>query len=48
MEYKGFIDEPAYIDKFEIVNYIKGITKYLITCDTPMVMSIQGDWGLAS
>ena len=42
---KGFIDAPASEDKFEIKNYIDGISKFILTCNTPMTMSIQGDWG---
>lgn len=42
---KGFIDVPASGNKFEIKNYIDGISKFILTCNTSMTMSIQGDWG---
>lgn len=45
MSNKGFIDAPAKEDKFNIKNYINGVAKYILTCNTPMTMSIQGDWG---
>lgn len=45
MNNKGFTDAPAKEDKFEIQNFINGVSKYVLTCNTPMTMSIQGDWG---
>ncbi len=32
-------------DTFGIKNYIDGLCKFILNCDTPMTISIQGDWG---
>lgn len=45
MANKGFTDAPAKEDKFEIQNFINGVSNYILNCNTPMTMSIQGDWG---
>lgn len=41
----GFTDEAAVKDLFDIDNYVKGLSKFIMTCDTPMTISIQGSWG---
>ncbi len=41
----SLIDEPAHEDRFGIDGYIKGISDFLCKCDTPLTMSVQGDWG---
>lgn len=32
-------------DLFGIEKYINGLTDYILTCNTPMTIAIQGDWG---
>lgn len=32
-------------DLFEISQYVKGLTQYILKCVTPMTLSFQGDWG---
>ena len=44
----GYTDIPVESiagDNFAIGNYIKGLSTFIKTCDTPMTISIQGDWG---
>lgn len=42
---KGFTDRPAVEDEFNIQPYIEGITTFIKSCNTPMTIAIQGDWG---
>lgn len=45
---KGFTDQPAMSiqeDLFEINKYIDGLSEFILECDTPMTIAIQGDWG---
>lgn len=32
-------------DKFDIENYIHGLRDFIMHCNTPMTIAIQGDWG---
>lgn len=32
-------------DTFGIASYVDGLSKFILNCDTPMTISIQGDWG---
>lgn len=32
-------------DTFGIGSYVEGLCSFIINCDTPMTISIQGDWG---
>lgn len=41
----GFTDEAAYEDFFGIDKYIQGLSDFILECDTPMTISIQGAWG---
>ena len=44
----GFTDLPAMSieeDLFEINKYIDGLSEFILECDTPMTIAIQGDWG---
>ena len=44
----GYIDKPANKlseDEFGIEQYIKGLSDFILECDTPMTVAIQGDWG---
>jgi KAP family P-loop domain. len=36
---------PTDIDSFEINKYTKGLKEFLVNCETPMTVAIQGDWG---
>ncbi|HEL9598945.1 KAP family P-loop NTPase fold protein [Streptococcus suis] len=38
-------DEPANEDLFKIGNYVEGLSNFIVTCETPMTIAIQGDWG---
>ena len=41
----GLTDSPANIDQFSIENYIEGLRDFILNCETPMTISIQGSWG---
>ena len=44
----GFTDIPKehiLDDEFKIEKYIRGLSRFIETCDTPMTIAIQGDWG---
>ena len=44
----GFTDKPASTledDRFNITKYINGLTGFILECNTPMTIAIQGDWG---
>jgi len=45
MAYKGSTDQPARVDMFGISNYISGLCSFIVDCETPMTIAIQGDWG---
>ncbi len=32
-------------DRFNVGPYINGLSSFILSCDTPMTISIQGDWG---
>ena len=32
-------------DLFNVDSYVKGLCHFILNCDTPMTISIQGDWG---
>jgi len=42
---KGFTDKPAMSDAFSIEKYINGLNLFITSCNTPMTIAIQGDWG---
>ena len=45
---KGFTDKPTSTvgdDNFGIKKYIDGLTGFILDCNTPMTIAIQGDWG---
>ena len=42
---KGFTDSPAVQDSFNISKYIKGLVNFIKSCNTPMTIAVQGDWG---
>lgn len=41
----SFSDSPTHDDKFSIENYINGLSNFIIECETPLTVAIQGDWG---
>ncbi len=44
----GYTDKPVETlteDSFGIKTYINGLCQFIVSCDTPMTISIQGDWG---
>lgn len=44
----GFTDKPMEkiaSDIFGLDNYIHGLSAFILECDTPMTIAIQGDWG---
>lgn len=44
----GFTDKPVNTlgdDIFGITQYISGLNEFILECDTPMTIAIQGDWG---
>lgn len=41
----GLTDSPATKDQFNIETYIEGLSDFIVQCDTPMTISIQGSWG---
>lgn len=42
---RGFTDEAAHDDYFHISNYIDGLAQFILNCNTPLTISIQGSWG---
>lgn len=45
---KGFTDNPINKlgeDIFQVGQYISGLTEFILECNTPMTIAIQGDWG---
>ncbi|GEM02092.1 KAP family P-loop domain-containing protein [Halolactibacillus halophilus] len=38
-------DQPAMTDELEIDRYVKGLTDFLTACETPLTLSIKGEWG---
>ena len=48
MKANGFTDIPTQSiqdDAFQIIQYVKGLSEFIMECNTPMTISIQGDWG---
>lgn len=44
----GFTDKPIVLtgeDIFGINRYITGLSDFIMSCNTPMTVAIQGDWG---
>lgn len=44
----GSNDSPAETiseDLFDVRQYVKGLSDFITACETPMTISIQGDWG---
>jgi hypothetical protein len=41
----GFTDSPATEDSLNAGTFCEGIARFIETCDTPMTIAIQGDWG---
>lgn len=47
----GYPDVPIELldgelgDKFNIKNYVDALSDFILNCDTPMTIAIQGDWG---
>lgn len=44
----GYNDAPIKSlteDLFDVKNYVGGLCKFILECETPMTVSIQGDWG---
>lgn len=45
---KGFTDRPTGTlqeDAFGVQQYIAGLNSFILDCNTPMTIAIQGDWG---
>ena len=38
-------DQAAYEDEFDISHYISGLSAFMMECETPITIAIQGDWG---
>ena len=44
----GFTDKPTNTikeDSFGIQQYVSGLNEFILECNTPMTIAIQGDWG---
>ena len=44
----GFTDKPLSgrsEDIFAVGKYINGLSSFILECDTPMTVAVQGDWG---
>lgn len=44
----GFTDKPLNgrsEDIFDVEKYIKGLSSFILECNTPMTVAVQGDWG---
>lgn len=47
-KYSGYTDRPTSSineDLFNIEKYIQGLSSFILECNTPMTIAIQGDWG---
>ena len=47
-EFIGYNDSPiSSLDKdlFDMRQYVEGLRNFILECQTPMTISIQGDWG---
>ena len=47
-EFIGYNDSPLSSlseDLFDMKQYVEGLRKFILECQTPMTISIQGDWG---
>ena len=47
-EIRGYSDEAVKTlsdDAFGVKKYVEGLCEFIKTCNTPMTISIQGDWG---
>lgn len=44
-EYLGYADRFAEVDLLGGNKYYEGLSQFIMTCETPMTISIQGDWG---
>ena len=45
---QGYNDSPIHAlkdDLFGVQSYVNGLCKFIMECETPMTVSIQGDWG---
>ena len=48
MKHVGYPDKPVASiteDLFHVEVYVDALCQFIETCDTPMTVSIQGDWG---
>ena len=48
MKHMGYPDKPVASiteDLFHVEVYVDALCQFIETCDTPMTVSIQGDWG---
>lgn len=48
MSQYGYTDKPISSldnDSFGVGNYIEGLCEFILKCDTPMTISLQGSWG---
>lgn len=41
----GYADVASFDDKLGVDKYYKGFTNFIRQCQTPMTLSIEGDWG---
>ena len=39
----GWTDRPATTDLFEIESYVKGLSSFIMDCNMPMTIAIQGE-----
>ena len=45
---QGYNDAPIKnlnSDLFNVKSYVNGLCKFIMECETPMTVSIQGNWG---
>ena len=42
---RGFTDQAAVKDHFNIANYYSGLSRFITSCNTPMTIGIQGGLG---
>ena len=38
-------DSPTRHDRLNVKAYAEALTQFVLTCDTPMAVGIQGEWG---
>lgn len=41
----GRTDKESHVDHLGVSNYYQALAEYIVECETPMFISVEGDWG---